>query len=64
MKSAKHIKLLKIQGASCYDINDTFLSSQKDDLLKFVKLEFRHVSSFSCIWKKDGKVTVKNIVTF
>ena len=60
----KYIKLFKIQGAGCYDINVTFISSPKDSLLQFVNFEFRHVSSFSCIWKRDGKVFGKNTMTF
>ena len=37
---------------------------QRDGLLKFVKFEFHHVSSFSYIWKKNSKVFGKNTVTF
>ena len=59
IKYGKHIKSLKIKGISCYDINITCISFPKDGLLKFVKFEFRHVSSFSCIWKKYGKVSGK-----
>ena len=44
-----YIKLFKIRGTGCHDINVTFLSSPKDGLLKCVKCEFRHVSSFSGI---------------
>ena len=44
-----------MKGTSCHDINVTFMSSPKDGLLKFVKFEYRHVSSFSCSWKKDDK---------
>ena len=47
-----YIKLFKIQGTRCYDVNVKFLSFQKDDLLKYVKFRFRHVFSFSRIWKK------------
>ena len=41
--------MFKIQGTGCYNINVTFISSEKDGLLKYVKFEFRHASSFSCI---------------
>ena len=64
IKFVNYIKLFKIQGTGCYNINVTFISSQKDGLLKYVECEFRHVFSFSCIWKKDGKVFSKNTVTF
>ena len=60
----KYSKLFKIQGTGCYDINVTFISSPKLDLLEFVKFEFRHVSSFSCIWKRDDNVFGKNTMTF
>ena len=52
------------EGTGCNNINATFLSSKIDDLLNYVKFEFREVSSFSCISKKDGKVSGKNTVTF
>ena len=58
------IKLFKIEGTGCNNINATFLSSKKDDLLNYVKFEFWEVSSFSCISEKDGKVFGKNTVTF
>ena len=54
--------LFKIQGNGCYSVNVTFISSPKDDPLEFVKFEFRHVSSFSYIWKIDRKVYGKNTV--
>ena len=56
--------MFKIQGTSCYDIIVSFISSEKDGLLKFVKFEFWHVSSFSCILKKDTKVFGKNALKF
>ena len=59
MKFVKYIKLFKIQRTGCYDINVTFTSSPKDGLLKLVKFGFQHFSSFSCIWKKDVKFSVK-----
>ena len=40
------IKLHKFRDPSCYDINVACILSPKDDLLKFLKFEFRHVSSF------------------
>ena len=55
--------LFNIQGSSCYDINATCILSPKVDLLKFVKFEFGHVFSLSCIWKKDGNAFGKNTVT-
>ena len=54
------MKLFKIKSNSCYDINVTFRSSPKQDFLKLVKLEFRHVSRFSCNWKKIKKMTFWN----
>ena len=51
-KYVKYIKLFKIQGTGCYDVNVTFTWSPKDDLLQFIKFKFRHVYNFSCIWKK------------
>ena len=36
----------------------------KNMVLKFVKFEFQHPSSFSCIRNKDGKVFFKNTVKF
>ena len=42
----KICKLYKI-GTGGYIINVTFMSSKKDSLLKYVKFEFRHISSFS-----------------
>ena len=47
-----------------YNVNVTFISSKKEGLLKFDKFEFRQVSSFPCIWKKNSKVFGKNNVTF
>ena len=35
------------------------LSPPKDDLLGFIKFKFRHVSSFTCIWEKMVKFSVK-----
>ena len=64
VKFVNYIKLIKTQGTGWYSINDTFMSFQKDGLLKYVKFEFPHVSSFSCNWKKDGNVFGKNTVTF
>ena len=58
-----YIKLFKIQDTSCYNVDVTFISSSRIGLLKFVKFESRHVSSFSCIWKKKT-VKFKNTVTF
>ena len=51
-KCVKYLKSFKIQGNGCYDKNVSFISSPKDDLLKFVKFEFRNVSSFCWIWTK------------
>ena len=59
IKFVNYVKLFEIQATDCYKINVTFISFTKDGLLKFAKSEFRHVLSFSCIWKKDGKVSVK-----
>ena len=42
----KICKLYKI-GTGRYVINVTFKLSKKDGLLKYVKFEFRHISSFS-----------------
>ena len=56
--------MFKIQDTGCYNINVTFISSQKDGLLKYIKFEFQPVSSFSCILKKKCKVFGKNTVTF
>ena len=53
-KFVKYIKFFKIQA----------MSSPKNGLLKCIKFEFWHVSSFSCIWKKDRKIFAKNTVTF
>ena len=59
-----NIKLFKIQSTSCCDINVTFISSPKDNLLKFLKfVEFQHVFNFSCIWKKYCKVFSKYILS-
>ena len=55
------MKLSKIESNSCYDINVTFRSSPKQDFLKLVKLEFRHVSRFSYNWKKMVKFSVKKM---
>ena len=63
-KSVKYIKLLKIQGTGCGDINVTFISFPKDGFLEFVKFEFHQFFSFSCIWRKVGKVFGKKTVTF
>ena len=64
IKFLNYVKLFEIQVTDCYKINVTFISFQKDGLLKFAKSEFWHVSSFSCIWKKGGKVFGKNTVKF
>ena len=64
IKFVKCTKLFKVQGTVCYDINDTFISFIKNGLLEFVEFEFRYVSSFSCIWRKDGKVFGKSTMTF
>ena len=56
--------LFKIQGTGCNNINFTFISSQKDALLKFLKSEFRRATSFSCISKKKAIVFDKITVMF
>ena len=61
-KVCKYIKLLQIQGTGCYNINVVFISSPKNGFLELVRFEFRHVSIFSCIYKKDCKVFDKNAV--
>ena len=45
-------KMFKIRGTSCYDINVTCIYFPKDDLLKFLKFEFRVNFRFYCIWDK------------
>ena len=55
IKFVNYVKLFEIQATDCYKINVTFISFTKDGLLKFAKSEFRHVLSFSCIWKKMVK---------
>ena len=57
------MKLRKLRGSVCYDINVICVQSSKDDL-KSLKFESWHVFSFSYIWKKDGKVFGKNTLTF
>ena len=52
--------MFKIQDNCCYNINDIFISSQKDGLLlKLVKFEFRHVPFFSAFGIKIVKLSVK-----
>ena len=58
IKFVKYMKLFEIQGTSCYDINVTFIRSPKDDLLKFVKSEFRLISSFPA-FEKNCKVALQ-----
>ena len=38
-KICKILGLLKIQGTGCYNIDVTLISSLKDGLLKFVKIQ-------------------------
>ena len=55
-----YIKLFKIQDNCCYNINDMFISSQKDGLiLKLVKFEFWHVPFFSAFGIKIVKFLEK-----
>ena len=49
----------KIRATSCYDINVKCTYFLKDGLLKSLKFKFKHVFSFSCIYKKDDKVLAK-----
>ena len=42
-------KFFQIQGPGCYNINVTFLSSPKDDLLNLIKFEFQCVFIFGSI---------------
>ena len=60
----KHIKLFKIQGTTCYNINVTHISLPKGNLQNFIRFKFLPGFNFSCIWKKDVKVFGKNTVTF
>ena len=60
----KHIKLFKIQGTTCYNINVTHISLPKGNLQNFIRFKFLPGLNFSCIWKKDVKVFGKNTVTF
>ena len=53
-----------IQGSSCYNINFTFISSAKGDLVEFVKFEFRTFPIFFAFEKEIVKVFGKNIITF
>ena len=45
MKIAKYIKMSKIRGAICYDINAACMQSPKVDTLKSAKTEF-----WICFW--------------
>ena len=49
IKFVKYIKLFKIEGNDCFDIDVTVKSSPKDGLLEFIKFECQNVSSFSWI---------------
>ena len=40
------------------------MQSPNKDHLKYLNFKFQHAYSFSCLWKKDGKLFAKNIVTF
>ena len=62
MKFANYVKLFKIQGTGFSNIIATFISSQKDGLLKFAIFEFYTFPVFPEL-KKD-KVFGKNNVTF
>ena len=53
------IKVFKIQGTCCYDITVTFISSPKDDLLEFVKLEFGTFLVFPAFEKEMVTFSVK-----
>ena len=64
IKFVKYAKLFKIQGTGSGDVNVTFISFWEDGPLEFVKFSFWHVSSFSCIWRKDDKAFGKNTVLF
>ena len=48
----------------CYGVNITYIQSPNKDHLKYLNFKFQHAYSFSCLWKKDGKLFAKNIVTF
>ena len=48
--------MLKTKDTGCYNINVTFILSQKDGFLKFAKFEFRYLPSLSSILKKGDKV--------
>ena len=58
------MKLCKIQSNGCCNEKVIFISSQKNDLLKYVKVEFQHISIFFLLLKKDGKVFGKYTVRF
>ena len=66
IKFVNYIKLFKIQGTGCDNVNVPFMWSQNNGpLIYFFNLfEFWHVSSFYFIWEKDGKVFGKNTVKF
>ena len=57
----KYINFFKIKGSSCYDVK---IGSPKYVTFKYLKLEFPHVFSFSCVWRKNEKVFGKNTMAF
>ena len=60
-KFLTYIKLCKLRGPSCHDINVTCIWSPKDDLLKSLRSEF--FFSLFYIWKREGKVFGNKTVT-
>ena len=64
IKFVKYIKLFKIQGTSCYDVNITCLSSPKGDLLKFVKFKFRQIQFCLPLKNNFSKFSVKVLWRF
>ena len=59
-KTVKYIKMFKIGGTSCYDINVTCIQRPQDDLLKSVKFEFSVSFRFLLhLKKKMVKLSVK-----
>ena len=53
------MKLIQIQGTGCYDINVTFLSSAKDNLLRFSNSSPDTFPIFPALEKKMIKLFVK-----
>ena len=66
VKYVTYVKLCKLRGPSCYDIRVISILLPKDNLLKSFKFEqiWTQIFSFSCIWRKDGKVFGKTTLTF